>query len=138
MQDSTFTIHGQKAAGNQSRLIHQPLKKNSYLITVRHFGLLTYHKRLLMSFIWFILVGLAAGTIAKMITPQQEKGGWISTLIIGVIGAAVGGWIAGMLPIIKNLADIPLLGSLLTATGGAFLVLWIYHKFLADKLNLPV
>ncbi len=91
-----------------------------------------------MSFIWFILVGLAAGTIAKMITPQQEKGGWISTLIIGVIGAAVGGWIAGMIPIIRNLADIPLLGSLLTATGGAFLVLWIYHKFLADKLNLPV
>lgn len=91
-----------------------------------------------MSFIWFILVGLAAGTIAKMITPQQEKGGWISTLIIGVIGAAVGGWIAGMIPIVRNLADIPLLGSLLTATGGAFLVLWIYHKFLADKLNLPV
>lgn len=91
-----------------------------------------------MSFIWFILVGLAAGTIAKMITPQNEKGGWISTLIIGVIGAAVGGWIAGMLPFIKDLADIPLLGSLLTATGGAFLVLWIYHKFLADKLNLPV
>lgn len=91
-----------------------------------------------MSFIWFILVGLAAGTIAKMLTPQQEKGGWISTLIIGVIGAAVGGWIAGMIPIIRNLADIPLLGSLLTATGGAFLILWIYHKFLADKLNLPV
>lgn len=91
-----------------------------------------------MSFIWFILVGLAAGTIAKMITPQNEKGGWISTLIIGVIGAGVGGWIAGMLPIIKDLANIPLLGSLLTATGGAFLVLWIYHKFLADKLNLPV
>lgn len=91
-----------------------------------------------MNFIWFILVGLAAGTIAKMLTPQQEKGGWISTLIIGVIGAAVGGWIAGMIPIIRNLADIPLLGSLLTATGGAFLVLWIYHKFLADKLNLPV
>ncbi len=91
-----------------------------------------------MSFIWFILVGLAAGTIAKMITPQNEKGGWISTLIIGVIGAAVGGWIAGMIPIVRNLADIPLLGSLLTATGGAFLVLWIYHKFLADKLNLPV
>lgn len=91
-----------------------------------------------MSFIWFILVGLAAGTIAKMLTPQQEKGGWISTLIIGVIGAAVGGWIAGMIPGIRSLADIPLLGSLLTATGGAFLILWIYHKYLADKLNLPV
>lgn len=91
-----------------------------------------------MNFIWFILVGLAAGTIAKMLTPQNEKGGWISTLIIGVIGAGVGGWIAGIIPGLSTLAKIPLLGSLLTATGGAFLVLWVYHKYLADKLNLPI
>ncbi len=91
-----------------------------------------------MSFIWFILVGLAAGTIAKMITPQQEKGGWISTLIIGVIGAAVGGWIAGITYFTQVIENIPILGPIIAATGGAFLVLWIYHKFLADKLNLPV
>ncbi len=92
----------------------------------------------MIQFLWFLLVGLAAGAIAKMLTPQQEKGGWISSMIIGVIGAGVGGWIAGMIPVIRNLASIPLLGELLTATGGAFLILWIYHKFLADKLNLPI
>lgn len=97
-----------------------------------------HQQRTLMQLLWFLLVGLAAGTIAKMLTPQQESGGWISTLVIGIIGAGVGGWIAGMIPIIRTLADIPLLGELLTATGGAFLILWIYHKYLADKLNLPV
>lgn len=91
-----------------------------------------------MSFLWFLLVGAAAGAIAKMLTPQQEKGGWVSSLVIGIIGAIVGGWIAGMIPGVRQLANIPLLGELLTATGGSFLVLWVYHKFLADKLNLPL
>ncbi len=92
----------------------------------------------MISFFWFLLVGLIAGSIAKMLTPQQEKGGWVSSIVVGVIGAVVGGWIASMLPLVRNLADLPLLGPLLIATGGAFLVLWIYHKFLADKLNLPL
>ncbi|MDP5169264.1 MAG: GlsB/YeaQ/YmgE family stress response membrane protein [Bacteroidia bacterium] len=92
----------------------------------------------MFSFLWFLLVGLAAGAIAKMLTPQQEKGGWISSMAIGVVGAVVGGWIAGMIPVIRSIADLPIVGQLLTAVGGAFLVLWIYHKFLADKLNLPI
>lgn len=85
--------------------------------------------------IWSLLIGLAAGAIAKMLTPQQEGGGWISSLIIGLIGAFVGNLVAGMLNI--NLFG-GLIGDLLIATGGAFLVLFIYHKFLADKLNLPI
>jgi len=87
-----------------------------------------------MGLIYWLLIGLAAGAIAKMLTPQQEKGGWISSIIIGIVGSIVGGFVAGLI----GVASKGLLGSLLIATGGAFLVLFIYHRYLADKLNLPI
>ncbi len=86
---------------------------------------------------FWLLIGLAAGAIAKALTPQDEKGGWVSSLIIGIIGAWVGNFIAAFTPI-RLLIGNALLGDLIVATAGAFLVLWVYHKYLADKLNLPI
>lgn len=90
-----------------------------------------------MGFLFWLLIGFVAGAIAKAITPQQEKGGWISSIIIGIIGSFVGGFLANLLGIGRILGG-GLLGSLIIATLGALLVLWIYHRYLADKLNLPV
>ncbi len=90
-----------------------------------------------MGLIIWLLIGLAAGAVAKMLTPQDEKGGWVSSLIVGVVGSYVGGIIArlsGLSFIMGN----GMISSFIIATGGAFLVLWIYHKYLADKLNLPI
>ena len=86
---------------------------------------------------FWLLIGLAAGAIAKALTPQNEKGGWVSSLVIGILGAWIGNIAAGILPI-RLLVGHALLGDLIVATAGAFLVLWIYHKYLADKLNLPI
>lgn len=86
-----------------------------------------------MNFLIWILIGLVAGIIAKGLTPQKEKGGYVSSIIIGLIGSVLGGligldWIFGS----------SIIGELITAVLGAFLILWIYHRFLADKLNLPL
>jgi uncharacterized membrane protein YeaQ/YmgE (transglycosylase-associated protein family) len=48
-----------------------------------------------MSFLGFLLLGLIAGAIAKAILPGKQGGGWVITLILGVVGALVGGWIGG-------------------------------------------
>lgn len=50
-----------------------------------------------MNFLAFLLLGLIAGAIAKAILPGRQGGGWIATLILGVIGAILGGWIGGAL-----------------------------------------
>ena len=50
-----------------------------------------------MSWLSFIILGLIAGAIAKLILPGRQGGGWIATLIIGVIGALLGGWLGGVL-----------------------------------------
>lgn len=84
--------------------------------------------------IYTLIIGLVAGALAKMITPQEEKGGWLSSIVIGIIGSIVGHFIGGLIGINSG----NLLMNILIATGGAVLVLFIYHKYLADKLNLPV
>jgi uncharacterized membrane protein YeaQ/YmgE (transglycosylase-associated protein family) len=48
-----------------------------------------------MGFLAFLILGLIAGAIAKLILPGDQGGGWIATLVLGVIGALLGGWIGG-------------------------------------------
>ena len=50
-----------------------------------------------MSWLAFILLGLIAGAIAKAILPGKAGGGWLGTLVVGVIGALLGGWLGGVL-----------------------------------------
>lgn len=48
-----------------------------------------------MGFIGWIVLGLLAGAIAKAIMPGTQGGGWLSTLVLGVVGALVGGFLGG-------------------------------------------
>lgn len=50
-----------------------------------------------MGFFSWILFGLLAGAVAKLLTPGDDKGGCLLTIILGVAGAAVGGWIGTQL-----------------------------------------
>jgi uncharacterized membrane protein YeaQ/YmgE (transglycosylase-associated protein family) len=52
-----------------------------------------------MDFILYLLLGLAAGAVAKFLMPGRDPGGCIVTMIIGLIGSAIGGFIARMLHI---------------------------------------
>lgn len=42
-----------------------------------------------MSFIYTVLIGLAAGAVAKLIMPGKDPGGWIVTTLLGIAGAVV-------------------------------------------------
>lgn len=46
-----------------------------------------------MDILSWIVLGLIAGAIAKAIKPGEQGGGWFATLLLGVVGAIVGGWI---------------------------------------------
>lgn len=50
-----------------------------------------------MNFLAFLLLGLICGAIAKAILPGRQGGGIIVTLILGVVGAMLGGWIGNAL-----------------------------------------
>ena len=78
-----------------------------------------------MGFLAFLLLGLIAGAIAKLIMPGKQSGGWIATLVLGVIGAFVGG-LLGNLIFKTGLGDFFSLATWALAIGGSIVVLLIW------------
>jgi len=75
-------------------------------------------------FAWIVL-GLVAGALAKWLMPGKDGGGWIVTMVLGIAGAFVGGYLGSMLGL-GGAADGLNLGSIATATTGAFVLLFVY------------
>lgn len=46
-----------------------------------------------MGFIGWIVFGLAAGVVAKIVFPGTDGGGWIKTILLGIVGSFVGGFL---------------------------------------------
>ena len=78
-----------------------------------------------MGFFGFLLLGLLAGAIAKLILPGKQGGGWIVTLLLGVVGAFVGGWLGGLI-FDASLEEFFSLQTWALAIGGSIIVLLIY------------
>jgi uncharacterized membrane protein YeaQ/YmgE (transglycosylase-associated protein family) len=70
--------------------------------------------------LYFLLIGLAAGWLAGKVMKGSGYG-LIGDLVIGVVGAFLGGWIFGML----HIAAGGLLGLLVTAFVGAVVLVWL-------------
>ncbi len=83
-----------------------------------------------MGFIPFLILGLLAGALAKLIM-GKSSGGWLSTLLIGVIGALLGGWL-GQVLFKADINDFWSLQSWALAVGGSVIVLAI-SRFLTGK-----
>ena len=78
-----------------------------------------------MGWLSFIILGLIAGVIAKLILPGRQGGGWFITLLLGVVGALLGGWLAGLIFGI-GYDDFWSIQSWLIAIVGAIIVLLIW------------
>ena len=78
-----------------------------------------------MSWIIWIVLGLVAGIIAKMIMPGRDPGGFIVTIVLGIVGALVGGFISTRL----GFGDVTgfNLPSIIIAVAGSILLLFIYR-----------
>jgi len=78
-----------------------------------------------MGFIAFLILGLIAGAIAKAILPGRQGGGWIITMVLGVVGAFLGGWLGGMI-FGSGLQEFFSIQTWLLAIVGSLIVLAIY------------
>lgn len=78
-----------------------------------------------MGIIAWIVFGLIAGAIAKLLMPGKDPGGFIVTILLGIIGAVVGGFIGRAL----GFGDVTgfNFGSFAIAVLGAVLLLIVYR-----------
>jgi len=78
-----------------------------------------------MSFIWFLIIGLIAGALARLIMPGRDPMGIIATIILGIVGSLLGGLVSWA--IWGNQSGRIQPGGLLLSILGAIIVLWIWR-----------
>lgn len=79
----------------------------------------------MMNILSWIIVGLIAGALARLIMPGRDPMGLIATIVLGVIGSIVGGLVS--MAIWRNNTSVFQGSGLLLSILGAIIVLWIYR-----------
>jgi uncharacterized membrane protein YeaQ/YmgE (transglycosylase-associated protein family) len=97
--------------------------------TIRHIRSTTKEARMLGALIFWIIVGLIAGALAKFIMPGDDPGGFVITIILGIAGAIVGGFLADLI----NIGGGGFIWTTLIATIGAIILLAIYRAFAGSR-----
>ena len=78
-----------------------------------------------MGILAWIVLGLVAGALAKFIMPGQQGGGILLTIVLGIVGALVGGFLGTYVLGFGDISGFDL-RSIAIAVGGALLVLFVY------------
>jgi uncharacterized membrane protein YeaQ/YmgE (transglycosylase-associated protein family) len=85
-----------------------------------------------VSIIAWILLGLIAGALAKMLMPGKDPGGFILTILIGIGGAIIGGFLWNVFTGNDSYGDFDI-GGILIAIIGSIILLWGYRTLVARR-----
>ena len=80
-----------------------------------------------MGILSWILLGLIAGALAKFIVPGKDPGGIVVTIMLGVVGVIVGGFLGSFIGLGR--VESFDFGGIIIATSGAILLLILYRLF---------
>ena len=80
-----------------------------------------------MGIIAWIVLGLIAGILGRLLLPGRDPGGWLVTIALGIAGAFVGGFLGSFFGLGSVGGGINL-GSITTATIGAIVLLAVYRQ----------
>lgn len=81
------------------------------------------------SILGWILIGLVAGVLAKMIMPGKDPGGFIVTILIGIAGAVLAGYVGRALHYYREGQT----GGWIAGTLGAIVLLAVYRLFMRSR-----
>mgnify|MGYP000645004734 CR=1 FL=1 len=84
-----------------------------------------------MELIWMLIIGLIVGALAKFLMPGKDPGGMLITMLIGIVGALLAGYLGGALGWYGKGGPVGFIASVL----GAVLLLFLYR--LATKGRAP-
>jgi uncharacterized membrane protein YeaQ/YmgE (transglycosylase-associated protein family) len=84
-----------------------------------------------MGLLSWLVLGLLAGILAKWLMPGPDGGGFVLTTLLGIAGAFVGGFLASLFGV-GSVSGVNL-GSILTATVGAVVLLWAHRRLRASS-----
>ena len=79
----------------------------------------------------WIVFGLIVGVIAKFLMPGKDPGGFIVTILLGIVGAVLGGWLGRVLGLYEP--DEP--AGFFMALLGAIILLGCYRLFIRRRVT---
>ncbi|MEU2181180.1 GlsB/YeaQ/YmgE family stress response membrane protein [Streptomyces thermolilacinus] len=86
-----------------------------------------------MGIIAWILIGLLAGLIAKALMPGRDPGGIIVTMLIGIAGALLGGWLGKVIFGVDSVDGFFELSTWVAAIVGSLILLGVYRLFTRNR-----
>ena len=81
----------------------------------------------MLSFIWWLIIGLIAGAIARLIMPGRDAMSWLATMLLGIVGSILGGLISWAIWGVDEAGRGFRPAGLLLSILGAIVVLWIWR-----------
>ena len=89
---------------------------------------------MLGAILFWIIVGLIAGALAKWVMPGDDPGGIILTMILGIVGAVIGGYVLRILGLGAGGGNGAWIGSIIAGFIGAVILLAIY-RLVANRVT---
>ncbi|MGW7284411.1 GlsB/YeaQ/YmgE family stress response membrane protein [Streptomyces sp. NPDC054847] len=86
-----------------------------------------------MGIIAWILIGLLAGMIAKLLMPGKDPGGLIITMLIGIVGGLLGGWLGKVIFGVDSIDGFFDLSTWIAAIVGSLILLALYRLFTGSR-----
>ncbi|WP_030378055.1 MULTISPECIES: GlsB/YeaQ/YmgE family stress response membrane protein [unclassified Streptomyces] len=86
-----------------------------------------------MGIIAWILIGLIAGAIAKLLLPGKDPGGIIITMLIGIAGGLLGGWLGKVIFGVDSIDGFFELSTWIAAIVGSLILLVLYRLVTGDR-----
>ena len=83
-----------------------------------------------MHFLWTLIIGLVVGAIAKFLMPGKDPGGFIVTMLLGIAGALLAGFLGRALGWYNDPAEAP---GLIASVIGALILLGIYRVLIGRR-----
>ena len=85
-----------------------------------------------MDVLLWIVFGLVVGIVAKLLMPGRDPGGIVITIILGIVGAMLGGWIGRVVGLYREGEA----AGFLMAVVGAIVILALYRLVLPGRSRL--
>ena len=83
-----------------------------------------------MSIVWTLIIGIIAGALAKLLMPGRQGGGIIVTMLLGVAGAILAGFLGQAMGWYSTPGEGP---GIIASTLGALIVLVVYALLKRDR-----
>jgi uncharacterized membrane protein YeaQ/YmgE (transglycosylase-associated protein family) len=81
----------------------------------------------------WILIGLLAGAIAKLLLPGKDPGGALVTMLIGIVGGLLGGWLGKVIFGVDSIDGFFDLSTWVAAIVGSLILLVLYRAVTGNR-----